>query len=239
MFNSEIINGILFFITGACFGSFACCYSYRYINKLPFISERSKCDYCGHELTFKDLIPIFSYLINKGRCRYCKRVINVAYIIVELITSIIFVLFYFKYSISLELVQYLIMICVLITITLIDYKLYIIPDELVIVGVIIRFLFLLLTRKRLIITTSINGLLVFVFMNIFVMIMNKVFKQESMGGGDVKLFSMLSLFLPITDFFYLVFMSCLFGFLYILIKKDRLIPFGPLICISFVIMMVI
>ncbi len=153
---------ILSFIFGATIGSFLNVVIFRYNTNLSISKGRSKCFSCGRHLTKRDLIPVFSYLMYKGRCRTCKSNISVQYPLVELLTGLMFVLityFYFLNGagvfignnifdradilsalVKLPFIKYLFYIfdlsvlSILICIFVYDLKHKIIPDLLVYVG---------------------------------------------------------------------------------------------------------
>lgn len=77
---------------GAAMGSFVGALVWRLKNKQNFISERSECEYCHHKLDWHDLIPVFSWLALKGRCRYCGKRIGIQALVLEIATAILFML---------------------------------------------------------------------------------------------------------------------------------------------------
>mgnify|MGYP001639553671 FL=1 len=83
---------LTFFVMGAILGSFACCQAYRmrYEEERRKIGKHSECLFCGHRLTWFELIPIISWLIQRGRCRKCKKKIGKIEIISELVMGVIF-----------------------------------------------------------------------------------------------------------------------------------------------------
>jgi len=85
------------FLLGLVAGSFLNCVIYRLETKKSFVRGRSFCPLCKHTLKWQDLIPVFSFLFLKGRCRYCKQKISVQYPLVELTTGLIF-LFIFHHQ---------------------------------------------------------------------------------------------------------------------------------------------
>ena len=85
-----MIEYILSLILGLFIGSFINCVVYRVYNKKTFLKGHSFCPKCNHNLSVLDLIPIFSYLSLKGKCRYCKEPISKQYLFVELLTGIAF-----------------------------------------------------------------------------------------------------------------------------------------------------
>lgn len=110
----EVILYLPVFILGAVWGSFINMAVYRVKHELGF-GGRSFCDHTKDTLTAKDLVPVFSYLIYKGRCRHCHKKLSPIYPIVEIITAVLFVIsaYYLTlqgYSTELLLVNFLILI---------------------------------------------------------------------------------------------------------------------------------
>ena len=89
----------IIFVFGLIVGSFLNCVVYRLEIGGSFLKGRSFCPHCKHELSWQDLIPVFSLLFLKGKCRYCQQKISLQYPLVELATGVLFVLiFYFWLS---------------------------------------------------------------------------------------------------------------------------------------------
>ena len=109
----NIIIYIYIFLVGITFGSFFTLAVYRLPLGKDIVKERSFCPNCNHKLTFPDLIPLFSYIFLKGRCRYCKQKIRPRYFILELLSGIVFVLFavsinFSVYNLSISKIVYFI-----------------------------------------------------------------------------------------------------------------------------------
>lgn len=84
---------IILFIVGIYFGSFFTLATYRLPKKENIIYKHSYCPNCNHKLGVFDLVPIFSYLFLRGKCRYCKNEIGIRYFLFECLTGVVFVLF--------------------------------------------------------------------------------------------------------------------------------------------------
>lgn len=96
----EIIFIIMLFCMGTVFGSFFTLAVYRIPLGLDITHERSFCPNCNHRLEFKDLIPIFSYLSLKGKCRYCGEKVRIRYLLLEVVSGLVFVASYFSYKLT-------------------------------------------------------------------------------------------------------------------------------------------
>jgi len=89
----NILFYLLIFCLGVTFGSFFTLAVYRIPLKQDITHERSYCPKCKHKLAFKDLIPVISYILLGGKCRYCKEKIRSRYVLLEIFSGIVFVLF--------------------------------------------------------------------------------------------------------------------------------------------------
>ncbi|WMB29957.1 prepilin peptidase [Streptococcus didelphis] len=80
---------ILFFFLGTCLGSFLGLVFYRYPEK-SIILPKSYCDTCSHPLRYRDLIPIFSYLLNRAKCPFCHTKVRILYLFIEVFCGVFF-----------------------------------------------------------------------------------------------------------------------------------------------------
>ena len=81
------------FLMGITFGSFFTLAVYRIPLGQDITHNRSYCPNCNHKLSNLDLIPLFSYIFLRGKCRYCKEKIRPRYFLLELFSGIVFILF--------------------------------------------------------------------------------------------------------------------------------------------------
>ena len=236
----EVLYIICFFIIGLVFGSFFCCVGLRLSKGEKFINDRSVCDCCGHVLAWYDLIPLVSYIMLRGRCRYCKEHVSLLNPFIEIVTGILFALSYYSFGFSLELVLSLFIVALAMIVFSSDLTYMIIPDEVIIffsiVFIILEFLLKGISGGVL---SILSGVLLFFFMLLLMKLGNSLFKKESLGGGDVKLFFVLGLvidsFLGLITIFLASFIALPVS-LYLLYKnKEHMIPFGPFIIIAFLI----
>ncbi len=95
-----VIIYFLFFIIGTTMGSFFTLATYRIPLKQDITHTRSYCPNCNHRLDFLDLIPVLSFIILGGKCRYCKKKIDSRYIIMELISGLIYALIIYMLKID-------------------------------------------------------------------------------------------------------------------------------------------
>ncbi|MBI3585267.1 MAG: prepilin peptidase [Nitrospinae bacterium] len=230
----DTILPIFIFTVGAAIGSFSNVCVYRLPKKLSIISPSSQCPNCGKSISPFDNIPIISFLILRGRCRYCQSPISWRYPIVELITGLIFLSLYLNFRISPQFFIYALLCTSLIIIAFIDLEHKIIPDVITLPGIIIG-LTLSLTIPHITLINSIKGLLL--GGGLFYAI--AIISRGGMGGGDIKLIAMVGSFLGWKNVLLTIFLGSLFGsivgiVLIILKKKNRkdMVPFGPFLSLG-------
>ena len=212
---------------GLVIGSFLNVVIYRLPRGLGFVRGRSFCPKCKHKVNWFDNVPVISFLILKGRCRFCGGKISWRYPLIELLAG---ALFYLSYLSHLSFLNYL-LICGLVVIFFIDLEHQIIPDEIVIPLSILFLVYFLMTNPQLLITNYlITALISFLFLY-FIFLLTK---GKGMGFGDVKLAFLMGLVLgfpKIVVAFYLAFLTGAFvGVILILLSRAKLkqkIAFGP------------
>ncbi|MDI6840568.1 MAG: prepilin peptidase [bacterium] len=241
---------ILFFILGACFGSFFSVCIHRIPKGLSIISPRSYCPMCKHVIKWYDNIPIISYCILKGKCRYCGKKISMLYIGVELITAGVFLIALIKFGISIKFLIYLILFSLLIIISFIDMRTEIVPDIITMPAIIIGIMASIFTVSVIsslkplgnigkIYSSIIGGTVGASVIAIFAIIGRLIFKQEAMGGGDIKLLAMIGTFIGWLNVLWTIFIGSFIGLIFGIIMRRRKIPFAPALSIATFIIVVI
>lgn len=228
-------------VLGLVMGSFLNCAAIRMINGESIVKGRSHCGDCGHPLGPADLVPVFSWLFLKGKCRYCGAKVSARYPLTELVSAAVFVTVTLKFGLTLELVEMLILAGLLLCISFTDIEGYIIPDRLIIAGIAVRLVFVLISGDILpeLGRSLIGGLSISVPLLIVVLLMEKMTGKESMGGGDIKLVFMAGLYFTWTVNLLAFMAACVIGivsgviFLRVSRSEDRHIPFGPSIAAGF------
>ena len=229
---------------GACFGSFANVCIYRLPKTKQIISGRSFCPKCKKKINWYDNLPIISFLFLSGKCRKCKKVIPLRYLIVELITGISFLLIYLNFE-NLYTITFLsILSLILIMIFFIDLENFIIPDSLnfIIMGLALLKNFLPNFNTSLIheINQSIIGGMVGYLSIWLIIYLYKTFKKiDGMGFGDAKLMAGIGLLFGWQSIPFILFVASILGLIFVvpsLIKKQKTmrteIPFGPFIIVA-------
>lgn len=234
----ELFYYILFFIGGTLMGSFYTVVGLRLPKDESFIISRSKCDKCKHVLKAFDLVPILSYIFLKGKCRYCHEKIDSLSTYIEFFTGILFAVSYYSFGFSYELIIALGIISLLVIVIVSDLTYLVIPDEVLIFFSIYFFIIKILSSGIINALTHVGvGIALFIIMYLIMIFGNKVFKKESMGGGDVKMMFLFGLVLDPLLGMLTIFLGSLFALpisIYIyMIQKENVIPFGPFLLIAF------
>ena len=234
----------IIFVFGLVIGSFLNCMVYRLNEGISFVSGRSFCPACKHTLAWYDLVPVFSFLFLKGKCRYCGGKISWQYPIVEISTGLAFLLAsltalnsQLSIASSLLLLAYLLIISsLLIMIFIFDLKWFIIPDKILSIAVGVVAVFHLYNffsgsytqSQALGFLFSALGACAF-FLAIFLLT-----KGKAMGFGDVKLAFFMGLFLGWPKIAVALFLAFLIGAIIgstLIVSKKKgwrsEIPFGP------------
>lgn len=233
----RIIYTIFMLIMGTIFGSFYNVVGYRIPNGLSIVKPGSFCPKCNHSLKWYELIPVFSYLFQQGKCRNCKERISIIYPMVEITTGILFAVSYYVFGFSYELILALIVSSFLVIVIVSDINYLIIPDEVTFFFCLLLFLIrLIIDGFEASIFTLGYGLILFGIMYLIMILGNWFFKKESMGGGDVKLMFFVGMATgPILGIFSIFLSSVIalpLSLMVYLKDRDNVIPFGPFILIA-------
>ncbi|WP_408069805.1 prepilin peptidase [Butyrivibrio sp. JL13D10] len=236
----NIYSVICIALFGLVFGSFLNCMAMRIVRKEDFVKARSHCMSCSHELGAIDLIPVISYLLQRGRCRYCKAKISVRYPITELSFMALSVLLYVvNGSDPVEFLKKWILVGFLFAIALVDLESSEIPDG-VLIAMMISWMFfsaieLYLGRYTLVFYGKrlLSGVMCGAVMLAISILMDELLKKESLGGGDIKLMAIIAIYLGFVGTYELILFSCVIGILFAVVRRiikpkaSNEFPFGP------------
>ena len=228
-----IYCSVVAFALGAVFGSFLNCAAWRIAHGESFLRGRSHCPSCGHELGVRDLVPIFSWLVQRGRCRYCGTKISVRYLLAELFFAVVTVLCLWRFDLTVLCLRNWIFLCCLFCLSLVDLDCMLIPDECHVISVLAWLLALpfLKPRPAEILASVLAGLAAGALLLFLSGILDRVLGRESLGGGDVKLVAVTGLYLGPVGTLFCLMLSCVLGLLFQAIagRRGRAFPFGPAI----------
>ncbi len=251
-----MIEKIVIFIFGSIVGSFLNVCIHRMPLEQSVVKPRSHCSNCKKPIAWYDNIPLLSYFILRGRCRFCKKQFSFRYALVEFITACVFLFFYTKHGLGMNFVIYVLFLCGLIVATFVDIAHRIIPDEISLGGVVVGFMLSIFRGlqfspfifDRTYMIDSLLGILagggiIYLTGKMFDLVYFKLMKKgpidgetESMGGGDVKFLAMIGAFLgwqaALLTFFLAPFFGSVVGAANLMIKKEHTIPYGPFLALA-------
>jgi leader peptidase (prepilin peptidase)/N-methyltransferase len=130
----NVVWTVYSFIVGACFGSFLNVCISRWPDGLSVVRPRSRCPNCERQITAFENIPIFSWLVLRGRCRGCRNPISFQYPLVEILIGVVWALCYVNYGLSFTAARVAVLVTVLTGIAITDLKRYLIPDGFTVFG---------------------------------------------------------------------------------------------------------
>ena len=181
---------IFVLVLGALWGSFANVCIYRLPLEKGVVSGRSFCPKCNKLITWKDNIPIISFLFLRGRCRNCNKKISSQYLLVEAMSVLLFLIIYILYGLSITTLLLLILSISFLIIFFIDFKHYIIPNVLTFsmmsLGFIKSFLPTLHPMFPNYINSLIGGIFGYGIIWSIIFFYKQIRKKEGMGLGDAK-----------------------------------------------------
>ncbi|MGA2775193.1 MAG: prepilin peptidase [Candidatus Omnitrophota bacterium] len=251
-----MVANLIVFIFGSIVGSFLNVCIHRMPLGESVVWPRSHCPKCQKRIPGYDNIPFLSFILLKGRCRFCKEKISLRYPFVELLTAILFVVLFKRYGLTYNFFFYMVLLWALIIATFVDIKHRIIPDEVSVGGMIIGFIlnnvrgfnmsplyFSFKPALNSLLGILAGGGIIYLTGKVFDLIYFKLMKRpaiqgetESMGGGDVKLLAMIGAFLgpqrALLTFFLAPFLAIVIGVINLINKKDHLIPYGPFLSLA-------
>ena len=222
-----IILYIMIFLIGISIGSFLNVCIYRIPKKEDIVFERSHCMSCGNVLKWYELIPLFSFIVQGGKCRNCKTKLSVQYPLIELLNGLIYVWIFMAKGFQPESILFCICASVLIVISVIDWRTYEIPFGcniiIGILGIVRVFLNLAHWYDYVIGFFAVSGLFLIIYW---------ITKGRGIGGGDIKLMAAAGLLLGWQNILLSLMIGSIAGSVIhlALMKvqgKDRVLAFGP------------
>jgi leader peptidase (prepilin peptidase) / N-methyltransferase len=237
---------------GLILGSFATALTWRVPRNISWQKakgnlSRSACPKCKKTLGAIDLVPIFSWLLLRGKCRYCKAAIGWQYPAVEVLTVTACLGAYFAFGLSVTGFLFILAIPFLVALLAIDIEHMILPDQLVltlaVLGVISVIMESLTYGSFSPVLSSVIGAVLFGGTAwLLRKVMGMALKKEALGFGDVKFFAVAGLWLGAENLPYFMLLSGVLGVLFGLIwraaKGHARFPFGPALIVSFYILLI-
>ncbi len=227
-----IFTAILVGVLGLALGSFLNVVIYRLHAGIGFLRGRSYCPFCKHDLGLKDLVPLFSFLSLKGKCRYCNKPISWQYPLVEFGTAVSFLLLYWAFDLGPEFFVYLVYVSFLIIIFVYDLRYYMILDK-----VSIPAFFIAMAGSYFILDIGIVSLLIGAGVGGgFFLLQFLISRGKWIGGGDIRLGMVMGAMLGFSSVLAALFgayiLGSIVGIALVAQKKKKWqskVPFGTLL----------
>lgn len=241
--------GLIFAVLlGLCFGSFATALSWRIPRGIPWawgghddFAARSRCTSCNAVLGARDLVPLFSWIIGRGKCRYCGAAIALRYPLTELLALTGVLGLYAVYGWSVTGVLAMIAVPFLAAMMVIDAEHMILPDRLnmILAALGAAFVASLIPGEGVIVVAGhiMAALLYGGLLWVTGFVISRLLKKDALGLGDVKFMAVAGLWLGLALMPYLFILSGLLGIVWglgwRLVCKTALFPFGPALIAAF------
>lgn len=201
-----ILICILTFLYGITVGSFLNVCIYRIPKHEDIVKERSHCMSCGYQLRWYDLIPVFSYIFLKGKCRNCGEKISLQYPVIEASNGLLWVAIILLKGVNVESLLYCLLFSALLALSIIDWRTFEIP-----VGFNIFIALLGLVKVLLNYRDWLNHLIGALCVSLFLYILYVASKGKAIGGGDIKLMAAAGLFLGWKEIIFAFMIGCVLG----------------------------
>jgi leader peptidase (prepilin peptidase)/N-methyltransferase len=227
------VEKIIIVLFGLAWGSFLNVVIFRLPRGLSLMRPPSTCPQCGTRIKAYDNIPVFSYLLLRGKCRACGLKISAAYPLVEILTPVCFLLLYARFSLGVPFFAACIFASALIVLCFIDLYHQILPDEITLPGLALALLYSgfrpdMTLRQALVGAVAGAGFLLAVY-GAYLLLR----KKEGLGMGDVTMMLLVGAYLGwVKAFFTLLvgsFVGALVGLFLMSFRKKDLqfaLPFG-------------
>lgn len=225
----ELFGMMLFFILGTVFGSFFNVVGLRLPKNIPFHNDRSYCPNCQKQLRWFELIPVFSYIIQQGKCRHCKQRIAKLYPLIELLTGSLFAFTFWQIGLNIELLTALLLVSLAMILVVTDLTYMLIPNKILLFFLPFFIILRIISPLDPWYDAIIGGVVGYVLIMIIILV-----SKGGMGAGDMKLLGVLGIVLgwklTLLAFFIGTFAGALIGGLLMVtkrLKRGEPMPFGP------------
>ncbi len=222
-----IIMYSIIFIYGILIGSFLNVCISRIPDNTSIVFGRSHCEECNERIKWYDLVPIFSYVFLKGRCRNCKVKLSIQYPIIEALNGFVYVLVFYVNGLNAVSVIYCLVISALIVLSVIDLRTNTIPF-----GINIFIFIMGIGRVAFDYRNLYEYVIGFFVVSLFLLLLYFLTKGNGIGGGDIKLMAVAGLLLGWKLIIVAFFLGCIYASILHPIrmkvsKLSRVLAFGP------------
>jgi leader peptidase (prepilin peptidase)/N-methyltransferase len=230
----DLFYPFLVFLVGLCFGSFGNVIILRLPKGQSIVKPRSHCPHCQKNISWYDNIPIISWLLLGGKCRECHKKISPRYLVVELLSGILFLALYLKLGFTITFVECVVFAWTGLVASVIDLDHRILPDVFTLSGIMLGLVGALVNPERSFLSAFVGVVAGGGFLWLVAYIYMAIRKEEGMGGGDIKLLAWIGAVLGWKAVIFSILVSSIsgsiFGGGYAALQKSGMktaIPFGP------------
>ncbi len=221
-------------ITGLSFGSFIGACAYRIPRGISVITTRSFCSSCRAVLQWYEIIPLVGFIISQGKCRHCGARIPAADLLVELSAGVLVLLLFLRFGVSIEFMVYTCFVLLMLLVASIDWHHLVIPNRVLLAGFALGFLIQLAGWRTDVLLDSLKGAAgAGILLLVVMLIGNLAFRKDTMGGGDIKLATLVGFYIGFQGFLVSLWIAAATGALFGLGRArapgrglDEKIPFG-------------
>jgi leader peptidase (prepilin peptidase)/N-methyltransferase len=232
---ADVLLVIAAALLGLCFGSFLNVCILRLPHDQSLLRPPSSCPKCKHPIEWRDNIPVVSWLLLRGKCRWCHAPISAQYPLIEGLVSVLWLAAMLAYGPSLRFLAAALLGTILLGIAITDARHYLIPDEFTWGGLVIGLALSLATGVAGFLQAVLGAAVGFGLLWVIAVAAQWVFKEEAMGGGDIKMMAMVGSFVGWKGVLLTIFVGALIGaavFGPISLRKKRLVPFGVFLAVG-------
>ena len=200
------------------------------------VTPRSRCPKCDRPIEWSDNIPVLSWLWLRGKCRSCREPISPLYPLVELTVGLLWAGVVLRYGLGLEALEAALFGTLLLGIALTDARTYLIPNEFTWGGLVLGLVLAAASGFQAVTAALIGAAAGFLVLWVVGVIGKWAFKEEAMGGGDIKMMAMVGAFVGWQGVLLTIFIGALAGTLIFLplalLGRKKLVPFGVFLALG-------
>ncbi len=234
--NISGFDWLLAVMVGGCIGSFVSLASYRLPRQQDIMWVRSRCISCDNNLQIIDLIPVISWIIAGGNCRYCQHNIGIRYLLIEIITIVITVLLYYRYGISMQMLFMLLLATALLVMSISDLETGLIPDSIHIFLLPLALIYhwFMASDMAAVVISGLVGAVIGAMLHYGYLLVRG---YHGLGFGDVKFLAVAGLWLGTIEgfvafIFYSGVLGVIMGVAWRMLNSGKYFPFAPALAVG-------